>query len=261
MTYESLLLDLAGGVATVTLNRPEKRNAVNSVMFQELAAVFDHIATDREVRAFVLTGAGDHFCSGADLSSLNEAPRTPAEMLARMAQVHSVVEKIIFCPKPGIAAVRGYAAGGGASLALACDLIVMTEEAKFAELFVKRGLVMDMSSTFTLPRAIGLHRAKELALLGDTIDAERAYEIGIANRVVPSDELETTVKDLASRLAAGPPITMALMKRALNESLSKSFDEVLKQESYNQSILFSTKDLQEAIMAFFEKREPQFKGE
>lgn len=261
MDYETLLYDLAGGIATVTLNRPEKRNAVNGKMFEELAAVFERIADDREVRTFVLTGAGDHFCSGADLSSLDDSPRSPAEMLARMRQVHRIMERVIFCPKPGIAAVRGYAAGGGASLALACDMIVMSEEAKFAELFVKRGLVMDMSSTFTLPRAIGLHRAKELALLGDTIDAQRAYEIGIANRVVPAGEFETAVKELANRLAAGPPITLALMKRALNESLSKSFDEVLDQESYNQSILFSTKDLQEAIMAFFEKREPQFKGE
>lgn len=261
MSYETLLYDVAGGVATVTLNRPEKRNAVNRKMFEELATVFDRMAEDPEVRAFVVTGAGDHFCSGADLSTLDEAPKSPAQMLARMNEVHRVMEKVIFCPKPGIAAVRGYAAGGGASLALACDLIVMSEEAKFAELFVKRGLVMDMSSTFTLPRTIGLHRAKELALLGDTIDAARAYEIGIANRVVAADELETTVKDLASRLAAGPPITMALMKRAINESLSKSFEEVLNQESYNQSILFSTKDLTEAITAFFEKREPHFTGE
>lgn len=261
MTYETLLFDVAGGVATVTLNRPEKRNAISRKMFEELGEAFGRIGADKEIRAFVLTGAGDHFCSGADLSSLGDAPTTPAEMLERMRQIHDVMRKVLFCPTPGVAAVRGYAAGGGANLALACDLVVMTEDAKFAELFVKRGLVVDMSGTFTLPRAIGLQRAKELALLGDTIDAQRAYEMGIANRVVAADELETAVKDLAGRLAAGPPITLALMKRALNESFAKTFDEVVDQESYNQSILFSTKDLQEAITAFFEKREPHFKGE
>lgn len=259
--YETIGFKEEGGVATVTLDRPEKRNAVNRTMFEEIGKVFDHIATTKQIKAFVLTGAGDHFCSGADLSGIDEAPKTPAEMLARMGEIHQIMAKVVYCPKPGIAAVRGYAAGGGANLALACDLVVMTEDAKFAELFVKRGLVVDMSGTFTLPRAIGLHRAKELALLGDTIDAARAYEIGIANRVVASDELETTVKELANRLAAGPPIAMAMMKKALNDSFAHTFEEVLNQESFNQSILFSTRDLQEAIRAFFEKRPPEFIGE
>lgn len=261
MDYETLLFDLSGGVATVTLNRPEKRNAVNRRMFEELEAAFDGIAEDREVRAFVLQGAGGHFCSGADLSAIDEAPASPATMLRRMNEIHRIMKKIVYCPKPGIAAVRGYAAGGGANLALACDLVVMAEDAKFAELFVKRGLVVDMSGTFTLPRTVGLHRAKELALIGDPIDARRAYELGIANRVVPVDELETTVKELAGRLAGGPPITLALMKKALNDSLSLTFDQVLDEESFNQSILFSTSDLQEAVRAFFEKREPRFTGE
>lgn len=261
MSYETLKYELADGVATVTMNRPEKRNAVNAKMFEEFGLAFDEIATEKQVRAFVLTGEGDHFCSGADLSTLDEAPKTPVEMFARMGEIHQILKKVVYCPKPGVAAVRGYAAGGGANLALACDLVVMTEDAKFAELFVKRGLVVDMSGTFTLPRAVGLHRAKELALLGDTIDARRAYEIGIANRVVPGDELDVTVKDIASRLAAGPPIALSLLKRALNESFAQSFDEVLQQESLNQSIVFSTKDVQEAIMAFFEKRQPNFIGE
>ncbi|MCA1839342.1 MAG: enoyl-CoA hydratase/isomerase family protein [Actinomycetota bacterium] len=261
MSYETLIVDVADSVATVTMNRPSKRNAVNRAMFEELKQAFEWIAKTKDVRAYVLTGAGDHFCSGADLSTLDEAPKTPSEMLARMGEIHEVMRTIMYCPTPGIAAVRGYAAGGGANLALACDLVVMTSDAKFAELFVKRGLVVDMSGTFSLPRTVGLHRAKELALLGDTIDAQRAYEIGIANRVVAPEELETTVKDLASRLASGPPITLALMKKALNDSFAQTFDEVVNQESYNQSILFSTADLQEAIRAFFEKRQPNFTGD
>ncbi|HLF70448.1 MAG TPA: enoyl-CoA hydratase [Actinomycetota bacterium] len=261
MSYETLIYDLAGGVATITLNRPEKRNAVNRTMFEELEAVFDEIAASSEVRVFVLQGAGDHFCSGADLSTLDEAPKTPFQMLARMEEIHRIMRKIVYCPKPGIAAVRGYAAGGGANLALACDLVVMADDAKFAELFVKRGLVVDMSGTFTLPRTVGLHRAKELALLGDTIDAARAYEFGIANRVVPVDELEITVKDLASRLAAGPPIALSFMKKALNDSFAQTFDEVLSGEAHHQAAIFSTHDFSEAISAFFEKRTPSFTGE
>jgi enoyl-CoA hydratase/carnithine racemase len=261
MPYETLQLTQSDAVATVTLNRPAKRNAINGAMFEELDAVFAHIAADASIRAFVLTGAGGHFCSGVDLSALEELPHSPEEMRRRMERIHAVLGRIMYCPKPGIAAVRGYAAGGGANLALACDLVVMGDDAMFSELFVRRGLVMDMSGTFTLPRSIGLHRAKELALLGETIDAVRAYEMGIANRVVPVGELEGAVTALAAKLAAGPPIAMALMKRAINDSFSRPFDEVLEQESLHQSVVFSTRDLQEAISAFFEKRNPSFTGE
>ena len=261
MGYDTLLVEEAEGVATVTLNRPGKRNAINARMFEELEAAFDAIAAAPEVRAFVLTGAGGHFCSGADLSAIEEMPASPGEMARRMEGIHRLLEKIFSCPKPGIAAVRGYAAGGGANLALACDIVVMADDARFAELFVRRGLVMDMSGTFTLPRSIGLHRAKELALLGETIDAARAHEIGIASRVVPGAELDTVAGELAGRLAAGPPVAMALMKRAINESFSRSFDEALEQESLDQTAVFSTRDLQEAVRAFFEKREPRFTGE
>jgi 2-(1,2-epoxy-1,2-dihydrophenyl)acetyl-CoA isomerase len=261
MPYETLQLSQSDAVATVTLNRPAKRNAINGVMFEELDAAFAHIAADASIRSFVLTGAGGHFCSGVDLSALEELPHSPEEMRRRMERIHGVLARIMYCPKPGIAAVRGYAAGGGANLALACDLVVMGDDARFAELFVRRGLVMDMSGTFTLPRSIGLHRAKELALLGETIDAVRAYEMGIANRVVPAGELETVVTALAAKLAAGPPVAMALMKRAINDSFSRPFDEVLEQESLHQSVVFSTRDLQEAISAFFEKRNPSFTGE
>jgi enoyl-CoA hydratase/carnithine racemase len=261
MPYETLQLSQSDAVATVTLNRPAKRNAINAAMFEELDAAFSHIATEPSIRSFVLTGAGGHFCSGVDLSALEELPRSPEEMRRRMERIHGVLARIMYCPKPGIAAVRGYAAGGGANLALACDLVVMGDDARFAELFVRRGLVMDMSGTFTLPRSIGLHRAKELALLGETIDAVRAYEMGIANRVVPAGELEAVAATLAAKLAAGPPVAMALMKRAINDSFSRPFDEVLEQESLHQSMIFSTKDLQEAISAFFEKRSPHFTGE
>jgi 2-(1,2-epoxy-1,2-dihydrophenyl)acetyl-CoA isomerase len=261
MTYETLVVGQSDSVATVTLNRPAKRNAINAVMFDELDAAFAHITAEPSIRSFVLTGAGGHFCSGVDISAIEELPHSTEQMRRRMERIHALLSRIMYCPKPGIAAVRGYAAGGGANLALACDLVVMGDDAHFSELFVRRGLVMDMSGTFTLPRSIGLHRAKELALLGETIDAVRAYEMGIANRVVPAQELETVAAALAARLAAGPPVAMALMKRAINDSFSRPFDEVLEQESLHQSIVFSTRDLQEAISAFFEKRNPNFTGD
>jgi enoyl-CoA hydratase/carnithine racemase len=258
--YQTLAVEQAGAVATVTLNRPAKRNAINARMFSELEAAFDHLTADATVRAFILTGAGGHFCSGVDVSALGEIPSSPGAMQERMEGIHRVVSKVFSCPKPGVAAVAGYAAGGGANLALACDLVVMADDAHFAELFVRRGLVMDMSGTFTLPRSIGLHRAKELALLGDAIDAARAYEIGIANRVVPAAEVTATAREVAGRLAAGPPVALALMKRALNESFSRTFDQALEQEGADQSIAFMTDDVQEAIRAFLEKREPRFTG-
>jgi enoyl-CoA hydratase/carnithine racemase len=260
-SYQTLIVEAAGGVTTVTLNRPEKRNAIDRTMFGELGQAFEAIASDNQVRAFVLTGMGDHFCSGADLSDLSSMPTTPSQAMGRMNDVHQIMKKIITCPKPGIAAVRGWAAGGGANLALACDLVIMAEDAHFAELFVKRGLVVDMSGTFTLPRTVGLHRAKELALFGEAISANRCYEIGIANLVVPAAELDVAVKEWATKLAAGPTVALGLLKKALNESFSQTFDEVLDRESSNQSIVFSTRDVAEAVGAFLEKRTPDFKGE
>lgn len=259
--YQTLAVEQAGAVATVTLNRPAKRNAINARMFAELEAAFDQLSAEPSVRAFILTGAGGHFCSGVDVSAHDEMPASAAAMRERMAGIHRLVSKVFTCPKPGVAAVAGFAAGGGANLALACDLVVMADDAHFAELFVRRGLVMDMSGSFTLPRSVGLHRAKELALLGDTIDAARAWEIGIANRVVPAAEVTATAREIAVRLAAGPPVALALMKRALNESFSRTFDQALEQESADQSAAFMTSDVQEAIRAFLEKREPRFTGE
>ena len=261
MDYETLEVQRAGPVTTVVLNRPAKRNAINARMFGELEGAFDQIAADPGVRAFVLTGAGGHFCSGVDLSALEELPASPEAMAVRMAGIHQLLAKIFDCPKPGVAAVAGYAAGGGANLALACDLVVMADDARFAELFVRRGLVMDMSGTFTLPRSIGLHRAKELALLGDTIDAPRAYELGIANRVVPAGRLEASAAELAARLAAGPPVALRLIKRAINRSFSRDFDQALEQESADQTTVFASNDGQEALRAYLEKREPRFTGD
>lgn len=258
MPSETLLLAEDGGVATVTLNRPAKRNALNARMFDEIEAAFEYIAGSPKVRAFILTGAGGHFCSGLDLTAFDELPTSPEAMAERMARIERVVTAVVYCPKPGVAAVAGYAAGGGCSLAMGCDLVVMAEDAHFAELFVRRGLVVDMSGSFTLPRSVGLHRAKELALLGEPIGAARAYEMGIANRVVPAADLPKAARELAAKLAAGPQEAMARMKRALNDSFAMRFEEALHRESADQTEMFSSPDVDEAIRAFLQDRPPRF---
>lgn len=260
MPSETLLLAEDGGVATITLNRPAKRNALNARMFDELEAAFEYIAASPKVRAFILTGAGGHFCSGLDLTAFDELPASGEAMAARMRRIERMVTSVVYCPKPGVAAVAGHAAGGGASLAMACDLVIMADDARFSELFVRRGLVIDMSGTFTLPRSVGLHRAKELALLGEPIAAARAYEIGIANQVVPAGDLAKAARELAAKLAAGPQEAMARMKRALNDSFSTPFEGVLRRESTDQTEMFSSPDLDEAIRAFLQDRPPNFSG-
>lgn len=258
---QTLRVALSDGVATLTLDRPERRNALDEGLLGALDDAFRRIAADPEVRAFVLTGAGRHFCAGLDLSVLGRAPPGEAAVLDRMRRIHALMRRVAFCPKPGVAAVRGHAAGGGASLALACDLVVMSESAQLSFLFVRRGLVVDMSGTFTLPRAVGLHRAKELALLGEVVDARRALEIGIATRAVADADLEAAASEIAARLAAGPTVAMGLTKRAINEAFGLSFDDVLQRESRDQAAALATRDLREAVAAFFEKREPRFTGE
>lgn len=258
--YQSLLWDQEGHVATITLNRPEKKNAISRVMFDELRAAFDRASTDQDVRCVVITGAGGAFCSGADLSDPDNMVGSPLEAKARMAMVHSVVRSFIGCAKPTIAKVTGVAAGAGANLALGCDLIVASREASFAELFVKRGLVVDFGGTWALSRILPLHKAKELAFLGETISAEEADRLGMLNRLCDPGEIDTVVKDYAERLASLPPKTLEQMKENFNQANERSLAENLDAESIGQTMAFSSEDTREAITAWLEKREPRFTG-
>ena len=259
--FETLLVTKDGGVVTVTMNRPARKNAANGTMWSELLTVFDDVATDRHDRVMVLTGAGGAFCSGADLGDgTNVAGRPGDPYLLQMRALGDVALRLHRFPKPTIAKVGGVAAGAGMSLALGCDLVVAGETARFSQIFSKRGLSVDFGSTWLLPRMIGLHRAKELAFFADIISAGEAREFGVVNRVVPDDELDAFVDGWARRLASGPPLALSMTKSMLNNSYAVSMEQALEDEARSQAVNFASADTAEAIAAFLQKREPTFEG-
>jgi 2-(1,2-epoxy-1,2-dihydrophenyl)acetyl-CoA isomerase len=260
---ETLSAERRDGVVTVTLHRPEKKNAMNVRMWSELIAVFDEVQNDPTARVLVITGAGDGFCSGADLTDTSTAGEIQAGVggsLRQMRVVGRCALRLHELTVPTIAAVNGVAAGAGCNLALGCDLIVASERARFSEIFSKRGLSVDFGGSWLLPRLVGLHRAKELVFLADVIDATEAERIGIVNRVVPHDELRATVDELAARLAALPPVQLSVSKRLLNQSFSVSMADALEFEDVAQVMNFQSADTAEAVLAFVEKRAPSFTG-
>ena len=246
-------------IATVTINRPQRKNAVTGDMWAQLAETFRSLAADTEVRCVVITGAGGEFCSGADLAA-RSASGKPMHQLAAMRHVNDAALSLHRMPQPTIAKVRGVAVGAGCNMALGCDLVVASETARFSEIFAKRGLSLDFGGSWILPRRVGLHRAKELALFGDIISAADARELGLVNRVLPDGELDAFVDGWAKRLAAGPPIALALTKRMLNNAMNVTMEEALDDEGAAQTVNFATKDTLEAMEAFMQKREPKFKG-
>ena len=266
-TRETLTVERAGGVVTITMNRPHRKNAANDVMWAELLEVFREIHDSDTDRAVVLTGADGDFCSGADVGGMGgsseaasgEPPQRPHQ-LAAMRHITNVCLALNRLPQPTIAKVRGVAVGAGLNMALSCDLLVGDETARFSEIFARRGLSIDFGGSFLLPRRVGMHKAKELTLLADIIDAKEAEAIGLVNRIVPSSELDAFVDDWATRLAAGPPIALAMSKRLLNNSLNVTLEEALDDEGLSQTVNFATGDTREAVLAFIEKRSPSFRG-
>jgi 2-(1,2-epoxy-1,2-dihydrophenyl)acetyl-CoA isomerase len=255
---ETLLLDRNDGIVTITLNRPEKKNAANGPMWDELLAVFREVRDSAEDRVVVITGAGDAFCSGADLTGGGASGER--HQLASMRHIRDVALALHDIPQPTIAKINGVAAGAGCNIALGCDLTVASDRARFSEIFARRGLSVDFGGTWILPRLVGLHRAKELAFFADIIDAARAEQIGLVNKVVPHDELDKAVDEWAQRLAAAAPIAVAQTKAMLNRSAQVTMDQALELEGWSQTVNFGTKDTVEAVTAFVEKREPSFHG-
>jgi len=263
MTYKCLLYEVKDGIATLTLNRPERLNALGDTLREDLLDGVTRASQDPEVRVIVLTGAGKGFCSGGDVKAMNEnkergAGRPLMEKVApgRDRGVLALRE----APKPVIAAVNGAAAGAGFNIALCCDIRLASTAAKFSQAFVKRGLHPDWGGTYFLPRVVGVAKACELIWTGDVIDAEQALRLGIVSAVHPPEELLPATYALARKIADGPPVAIRLSKRAIYHSLETDLRKALEFETYAQNICFDTEDAREGIRAFVEKRAPVFKG-
>ncbi|MBI2170769.1 MAG: enoyl-CoA hydratase/isomerase family protein [Chloroflexi bacterium] len=265
MSYTTLAFEVKDSVAMVTLNRPEVLNAINRQMQDELEAALGQ-ALEQGARVVVLTGAGRGFCSGADVTNMAPAQSRRGHPLAQdpVRQVRKPLGwpalRLHRFPKPTIAAVNGVAAGAGLSLAMACDLRIAGESARFSSIFVRRALAPDYGCTYLLPRLVGMEKALEMMYTGDIIDAQEALRIGLVGRVVPDSELMSTAIGLAERLAQGPPITIELIKRVAYRSLANTLEDQMLLESQAQAVAQETEDYREGVRSFLEKRPPQFKG-
>lgn len=259
MSYETIVLERKDGVATLTLNRPEKLNAINRKMVEELNGAVVEMAKDRDVRALVVTGAGRGFCSGADVGDMTQAA-APIENRYWTQMAHKIILALTDLEKPVIAKVNGAAVGIGCSLALSADMIIASENAKFSLIFSQIGLVPDGGSLFHLPRLVGPAKAKELIFTAKMVDAKEAERIGLVSRAVPAEELDNEVNMLAKQLAEGPTVALGIAKRIINKGLSMDLSSVLECEAFGQTIAGTTEDAQEGVMAFLEKRKAKFKG-
>lgn len=260
MGYATIFLEKADGIATLILNRPEARNAIDLVMREEILSALDELEADDATRVMVLTGAGEHFCAGGDVKSMKAKRHTAAEGRARVESLNRMVLRLVHFSRPTIAMVDGFAVGAGCNLALCADLIVASDRAKFGEVFARIGLVPDGAGTYFLPRRVGLGKAKELVFTADVIDAAEALRIGLVNRVVPVSDLRSATLELARKIAQGPPKALALAKQLLNRAASSNLDAALDREAFAQAIALTTEDHQEGLVAFFDKRRPRFAG-
>jgi 2-(1,2-epoxy-1,2-dihydrophenyl)acetyl-CoA isomerase len=261
--FETIIYEKSEDIATISLNRPNVLNAVNEKMGQELQEALKTAERDPEVRCLIITGKGRAFCAGEIIQTLKgqyergEKPRLGERLLYKYNPLISRIREI---GKPVIAAVNGAAAGAGAGIAYACDIRIASDAARFLQAFVKIGLAPDSGTSFFLPRLVGFSKALELALSGDELSTQDAERLGLVSKVLPADQLMPAARELAMKLAAGPPIAIRLTKRALNKSISSDLEAALDYESYLQEIAGATDDHTEAVMAFFEKRKPIFTG-
>ena len=263
MAYEQIAVRRDGSVVTITLNRPDKLNAMTGVMSDELLDVFTSVRDDDDARCIVVTGAGRGFCAGQDLTEFESAYRAGdrPDIREHLEQsYHRLIPVVVATPKPVIAAVNGVAAGAGVSLAAACDIRIAAEKARFTQAFVKIGLIPDSGGTWLLPRIIGYARALELSITGEVIDVETALQIGLVNRVVSGDALEEEVSGLAARLAAMPTAAIGETKSLLRGAALLNLEAALHAEAEAQARMGQTDDHLEGVMAFAEKREPHFQG-
>ena len=256
---DSILFDIQDSVAHITLNRPEKYNAINREMALTFQRMLNECAENEDVRAIVIKGAGKAFCAGQDINEVVD-PTGPEFSKIVGEHYNPIIRKIRWLLKPIIGCVNGVAAGAGANIALACDLVVAADSASFIQAFSKIGLIPDSGGTFFLPRLVGLGRASALMMLGDKVTAKEAYRMGMIYKVVRADLLEEQVAELAHRLASLPTRALGLTKRALNDSMGNDLDLQLRIEEQLQTSASQSEDYQEGVAAFLEKRDPEFTG-
>jgi 2-(1,2-epoxy-1,2-dihydrophenyl)acetyl-CoA isomerase len=257
---EKLLVTLDKGIKRITINRPDRRNSLDSETTQLLFAAIDASASD-DSRVIVLTGTGNAFCAGADLQSVNERDIRSFDVTASLRRhTNPTIRAMRSLPKPIIARVHGPAVGVGCNYALACDLILASEEATFGQVFIRIGLMPDGGSTYFLPRLVGYAKAFELMATGDILTAQEALSLGLINRVVPAEKLETTVNAMAERLAAAPSLALARIKAGLNHGERSDLASALDYEAVHQDECFHSEDFLEGVKAFIEKRKPEFHG-
>lgn len=263
MNDSSILLDINQGVALLTLNRPDRLNSFNAQMHDEMATAIRQIKKDNSVRALVITGAGRGFCAGQDLSDRNVAPGSEVPDLGESIEqrYNPLLRSLRELPMPVICAVNGVAAGAGANIALACDIVLAGQSASFIQAFCKIGLIPDSGGTWSLPHLVGMARAKGLALLGDKLSAEQAEQWGLIWRCVADEQLLPAAMAMAEHLATQPTRGLALIKQALHASTTQSFDAQLDLERDLQRLAGRTEDYREGVSAFMDKRTPQFKGQ
>lgn len=256
----SILLNIKNNIAFVTLNRADVFNSFNREMALSLQTILDECEADDSVRAIVLTGAGKAFCAGQDLKEVTSAELNPGFKAILEEHYNPIISRLRNIEKPIIAAVNGVAAGAGANIALACDIVVANENAAFIQAFSKIGLVPDSAGTFFLPRLIGLQKATALMMLGDKVGAKEAVELGMIYKSFPAEQFEEEVNKLAETMANMPTLALGLTKRLLNKSLTNSLEEQLAMESKLQIQAAESHDYNEGVTAFVEKRKPEFRG-
>lgn len=259
MAFNTITYEKSDGIAVVTLNRPKSLNALCDELIAELDTVFAQIGEDPDVAAVIVTGSAKAFAAGADIKEIIQIA-SPVVAHEFGYRIHTAFNRIEGCPKPVIAAIAGFALGGGCELALSCDIRIAADNAVLGLPEIKLGVIPGGGGTQRLPRLIGVGRAKELLYTGDSIDAQEAYRIGLVNKVVPRDSLMDEARKLALKLIKQPAFALKIIKLAVNEGINMDLYSALRHESRCFEILFSTEDQKEGMQAFVEKREPNFKG-
>jgi 2-(1,2-epoxy-1,2-dihydrophenyl)acetyl-CoA isomerase len=271
MEYKYIIFELENNIAIITFNREDKLNAINGRMFDEIYDAMERIEAEKDIRAAIITGKGRAFSTGGDFNQASQGMAGDIDSVEDGGKMQTgeveidlsqkrIVLKMQKTPKPLIAAINGLALGGGLNIALNCDLVYASENAELGTYFMKRALIPEMSSTYILPRIVGIHKAKELIFFGDRFSAHEALKMGLLNDVFPETIFMEKVKDIAHRLAKGPTYSIGLAKLTINKILEENIIRALELEAENLLKTFDSEDFTEGLLAFFEKREPNFLG-